>query len=116
MSSHDKFVDPPVVPVDKEKIKKIWKTAGILGFITAIEFAIAFSPASHGFKAFTFVALTIVKAFFIVAEFMHLGHEKKTLVYAILLPLMFLVWGIIAFLQEANTIFEATKSLWGYYQ
>ena len=95
-----------VQPVDKEKIKKIWKTAGILAIVTAIEFAIAFSPLAGGVKVFTFIALTIVKAFFIVAEFMHLGHEKKSLVYSIILPLVFICWLIGALLIQAVAIYN----------
>ena len=95
-----------VQPVDKEKIKKIWKTAGILAVVTAIEFAIAFSPVADGVKGFTFIALTIVKAFYIVAEFMHLGHEKKSLVYSIILPMAFICWLIGALLMQAAAIYE----------
>ncbi len=115
MAHHEEFVDPPVIPVDKKKIRKIWFTALILAVVTGIEFIIAFSGAGAGFKAFTFIALTIVKAFFIVAEFMHLGHEKRGLVLSILLPTAFLMWAILAFLIEADEIYQAIGNLWNYY-
>ena len=87
MGSHETFIEPAVVPVNPAKIKKIWITALILGVITAVEFIIAFTfPHSIiSLKVVLFLVLTIVKAYFIVSEFMHLGHEKKALVYSIIL-------------------------------
>ena len=35
--------------------------------------------------------LTIIKAAYIILEFMHLGHEKKSLKWTVLLPAMVLV-------------------------
>ena len=96
-----------VIPPDKEKIKKLWKIAGILGLVTAIEFLIAFTVGPGAFKISVFVGLTIVKAFYIVSEFMHLGHEEKSLIWSILLPLIFVVWLIIALLAQGDAIFTA---------
>ncbi len=110
MSAHNNHTtEVEVIPADRNKILKIWKVAGILAFITAIEFAFAFG-LDHTFKytkIFIFIALTVVKAFFIVSEFMHLGHERKSLVYSVILPLLFLVWAITAFLMESDAIFMA---------
>ena len=36
-----------VIPPNKEKIKKLWTVAGILGIVTAVEFVIAFTMP-HG--------------------------------------------------------------------
>jgi cytochrome c oxidase subunit IV len=38
-----------------------------------------------------FIILTLVKAGYIVLQFMHLGHEKKSLKWTILLPAIILV-------------------------
>ena len=38
-----------------------------------------------------FIILTIIKAAYIILEFMHLGHEKKSLKWTVLLPAMVLV-------------------------
>jgi cytochrome c oxidase subunit 4 len=38
----------------------------------------------------------VVKAFYIVSEFMHLGHEVKGLIYSVILPMIFIVWLIVA--------------------
>ena len=93
-----------VLPPDKEKIKKLWTVAGILGVITAIEFIIAFTmPAGHT-KTAIFVVLTIVKAGYIVGEFMHLKYETKVLLWSILLPVTFVVWMLVAFVYEGMKI------------
>ena len=97
-----------VQPADKNKIKKIWLTAGILAAITIVEFIIAFTiPLSmETLRIAIFVGLTIVKAFYIVAEFMHLKYEMKALIWSILIPLIFVVWMLIAFLYEGMAIFD----------
>jgi cytochrome c oxidase subunit IV len=91
-------------PADKSKIRKLWKIALILAVVTAIEFAFAIVLPRGPLLYFTFIALTIVKAFYIVAEFMHLKGEVKTLIWSILIPLIFVIWLIIALLAEASSI------------
>jgi cytochrome c oxidase subunit 4 len=49
--------------------------------------------------------MTIVKAFYIVGEFMHLKHEVKTLIWAILLPAIFVVWLLIALIYEGGHLY-----------
>jgi cytochrome c oxidase subunit IV len=93
-----------VIPPNKEKIRKLWKVAGILGVVTAVEFVIAFSMAHGPSKTFLFVALTIVKAGYIVLEFMHLKYEVKILFWSILIPMIFVVWMLVAFVYEGMAI------------
>jgi len=93
-----------VLPPDKEKIKKLWTVAGILGIITAIEFAIAFTMPHGPLKTAIFVGLTIVKAGYIVGEFMHLKYETKVLFWAILIPMIFIAWMLVAFVYEGTAI------------
>lgn len=95
-----------VIPADKKKINAILRVAGILGLVTAAEFVIAFTLGAGTFKTSIFIVLTIVKAFYIVAEFMHLGHEKKSLKLSILLPLMFVVFLIFILIYQGAAIFE----------
>lgn len=98
-----------VVPADKAKIKKIWMTAGILGLITALEFLIAFT-VPHEMemtRVSIFIAMTIVKAAYIVGEFMHLKYEVKVLFWSILIPMIFVVWMLTAFMYEGGAIFDA---------
>lgn len=106
MDVHHNTPQVQVIPKDKEKIKKIWKVAGILGIVTAIEFVIAFTIGSGAFKTFIFLALTIVKAFYIVAEFMHLSHERKALIWSILLPMIFVVFLIFILMYQGASIFN----------
>lgn len=89
-----------------EQRKVIWRTFWILLGITALEFAIAFTLNAGLLKTSIFVGMTIVKAFYIVGEFMHLKHEVKSLIWAILIPCIFVVWLLIALMREGGSIFD----------
>lgn len=93
---------------DKAKIRKIWVTAGILAVITALEFLVAFTiPLDmEEIRITIFVGMTIVKAFYIVGEFMHLKYEVKVLIWSILIPMIFIVWMLVAFVYEGMSIFD----------
>jgi len=93
-----------VMPRDEAKIKKIWKTAGILLLLTLVEFVFAFTLPRGILLYFIFIALTIWKAKYIMMEFMHLGEEAKPLFYSIIVPLIFLVWLVIALVKEGTDI------------
>lgn len=95
-----------VLPPDKAKIKKLWTVAGILGAITALEFVVAFTMGHGPLKTAIFVAMTIVKAAYIVGEFMHLRYEVKILLWSILIPMIFVVWMLVAFVYEGMKISE----------
>jgi cytochrome c oxidase subunit IV len=90
---------------DEQKIKKIWKTALILLAITVVEFIMAFTMDRGIILYFLFIALTVWKAKYIMMEFMHLGDEVKPLFYSIIVPLIFLVWLVIALVKEGSDIF-----------
>jgi len=94
-----------VLPRNKEKIKKIWKVAGILLFLTLIEFVFAFTMERGMLLYAIFIGLTLVKAGYIMMEFMHLKDEAKVLIWSIMLPLIFLVWLILALMREGTDIF-----------
>ncbi|GAB4250942.1 MAG: hypothetical protein Tsb0034_30000 [Ekhidna sp.] len=98
-----------VKPVDKKKIKHFLKVMWYLAIITAIEFAIAFTiPHDQKWlRIVIFIALTIVKAYYIVSEFMHLGHEKKSLKMSIVLPMLFVVFLIFIMIYQGGAILEA---------
>jgi cytochrome c oxidase subunit IV len=100
-------IDTNLSPEEASKatIRKVWKTAGILAAITAVEFVVAFMPGiPRTLKVVTFVLLTIVKAAYIVGEFMHLKYEAKTLLWSIVLPMTFIVWLLVALLVEGESI------------
>jgi cytochrome c oxidase subunit IV len=106
MAHSEQTTTVTVLPPDKARIKKLWQVAGILGIITAFEFAVAFL-VPHEMKdvrVWTFVVMTIVKAAYIVGEFMHLRHEVKVLMWSILIPIVFIVWMLVAFVYEGMAI------------
>jgi len=47
-----------------------------------------------------------VKAFYIVSEFMHLKQETKVLIWSIIIPMIFVVWFIIALVYEGGSILD----------
>ncbi len=87
--------------------RTIWITTAILAGITTFEFVIAGLVSSEGSlgiaKVVTFLVLTLVKAYYIIANFMHLGDEIKRLIQAIILPFIFIVWLIIAMMKEGDS-------------
>ncbi len=95
-----------VQPVNKDKVRQIWRVAIILGFVTGIEFVIAFTMDSGVLRTSIFVGLTIVKAFYIVSEFMHLKYERKVLIWTILIPTVFVIWLIISLIYEGGAIYN----------
>ncbi len=100
-----------VQPVDKSKIKGIWKIAGYMALITAVEYVFAFAMDAGMLRSTIFVGLTIWKAFFIVSEFMHLGHEVKGLIYSIILPMMFVIWLIVALVNMEGASIKQSRGI-----
>ena len=104
MAHGEEHAQVTVLPPNKEKIKKLWTVAGILGAVTAFEFLIAFTMHHGPLKTSIFIGLTIVKAAYIVGEFMHLRYEVKVLFWSILIPMIFVVWMLVAFVYEGIAI------------
>jgi len=91
--------------------KAIWRTFWILLIITVVELMLAILYYKTSFlpKHFLngiFVIGTLAKAFFIIAEFMHLKHEIKNLILSLALPAILFVWFLIAFLWDGNSYKE----------
>lgn len=84
----------------------IWRTFIILSVITAFEFTLAYLMKAGTLRTSIFVGMTLVKAFYIVGEFMHLKHEVKSLIWAITIPIVFIVWLLIALMTEGGSIFQ----------
>lgn len=91
----------------KAHVKKIWQVFWILLGVTALEFVIALGVGYEYYtlKVAIFVGMTIIKAFYIMGEFMHLKGEVKGLIWSILLPCVFVVWLITALLVEGGSIY-----------
>jgi cytochrome c oxidase subunit IV len=83
----------------------IWKTFWILLILTAIEFVIAFTMPANTLRVAIFCGMTIVKAFYIVGEFMHLKHEVKSLIWMVLIPTLFVVWLLVALIYEGGHLY-----------
>ena len=104
MASHvahetsEKEIPPP-------QTAAIWKTFWILLVLTAIEFVIAFTLPASTLRVAIFSGMTIVKAFYIVGEFMHLKHEVKTLIWMVLIPTLFVVWLLAALMFEGGHLY-----------
>ena len=97
-----------VQPAQKSVIMGIWKIALFMFLITAVEYVFAFFMDAGTLRSVIFIGLTIWKAFFIVSEFMHLGHEVKGLMYSIILPMLFIMWLIVALVNmEGAAVKEA---------
>lgn len=94
--------------------KAVWTATGIMAIVTVAEVGVAlfFGEAMPRMVLNTlFILMSAVKAFFIVAEFMHLKYEVRALVMSILAPLLFLIWFIIAFMMEGSSWLEL-RTLW----
>jgi cytochrome c oxidase subunit IV len=86
---------------------RIWKVAGILTAITCVEFFIALYmvPGHHmPIEAANpiYIVLTLVKAFYIVAFFMHLKFEKMGLILAVIVPILFIIGLILVLTNESH--------------
>jgi cytochrome c oxidase subunit 4 len=79
--------------------------------ITALEFAVTFIMDPSTLRNSILIILTIFKAFFIVAEFMHLKHETKGLIWTILIPMALLIWLLVALITEGSYIGEAVYNI-----
>jgi len=91
--------------------KPIWRTFWILLGITMVELALATIHLKTGFPPKyvlngVYLILTCAKAFYIIAEFMHLRHEIKNLIMTIAVPALLFVWFLIAFVSDGNSYRE----------
>jgi caa(3)-type oxidase subunit IV len=98
---HDEHMNPDA---HGSVFKRIWVPFFILFALTALEFLIAFTMPHGMARALIFLALTVVKAYYIVAFFMHLKFEKLTLALAIILPVAFVVYLIVLLMLEGGYI------------
>jgi cytochrome c oxidase subunit 4 len=91
--------------------KPIWRTFWILLGITMVELILATIHLKTGFPPKyllngIYLILTCAKAFYIIAEFMHLRHEIKNMIMTIAVPALLFVWFIIAFLWDGGSFKE----------
>src|SRR5579863_4656576 len=104
----DTVVETPGHGEPSFSTKIIWRTFWILSIITVVELALAILYYKTDFlpKHFInglFVIGTLAKAFFIIAEFMHLRHEIKNLILSLAFPAMLFIWFLVAFLWDGGS-------------
>ncbi|PAW93123.1 caa(3)-type oxidase [Mucilaginibacter sp. MD40] len=86
---------------------KIWKVFAILLGITVIEFIIALWLVPKGHIPLhwanpIYIVLTLFKAFYIVAYFMHLKFERIGLMISIIVPILFIIGLILVLTNESH--------------
>ena len=97
-----------VKPLDKSKVRTFLIVTLILFVVTLIEYGFAFG-IPHEYKMVRivlFISLTIVKAYYIVSEFMHLGHENKPFKRAIIFPAAFVLFFIFIMMYQGGAVFD----------
>jgi cytochrome c oxidase subunit IV len=112
MTAQETSADIAYQPEHTGGTKRIWKIFWVLSFLTIVELALGyFLYATHGDLGYTAVIstkivigiLTLLKAYYIVSVFMHLGDEVRNLIMTITVPLVLFVWFIIAFLADGDS-------------
>ncbi|OYU95090.1 MAG: hypothetical protein CFE21_12345 [Bacteroidetes bacterium B1(2017)] len=88
----------------KDMKSQIWKTFWILLAFTVIDIFFYFILLStHAmWKNWLFIFLGVIKAYFIVGVFMHMKFERKTLMYTIILPMVFVVFLVTLMIIEGD--------------
>ena len=109
----------------EDQKKLVFRGLILLGVLTLIEVAFALiarghvTPSikytegslMHYFYMFVMVAFSLYKAYFIVFKFMHMGSEVKGLAMSVLMPMLLLVWAVIAFFSEGGYWGESRKGI-----
>lgn len=102
----------------KSNQQKIWGVLIFLSIVTTIEVFLGIvkpAPLNMMFLRmkllnWIFIILTIVKAYYIAWDFMHIRDEKSNLKSAIVLPLVILIpYLIFILLAEADYIFDVMR-------
>ena len=93
---------------------KIVNVFFILCGITAIEFFIALYIVPHQILTYhsanpIYIVLTLAKAFYIVAYFMHLKFERVALIYSIAVPVLFIIGLILVLTNESHHWVDVIK-------
>lgn len=93
------------------QVSAVWRATLWLSIITIVEVAAALlwiykiDPSGTKPKMLLnsfFIVASLLKAYFIVGEFMHVRYETRALALTILAPTVFLIWFVIAFLWEGH--------------
>ena len=88
-----------------DMVKTIWRTFWIMLIVTIVEIIGALlypETMPRMILNVFFIVMSLMKAYYIVAVFMHLKFERKALATTILLPVVFLVYAIAVLLVEGD--------------
>ena len=101
----------------KSNVQKIWGVLIFLSIVTAIEVALGIVKPEILMNYFLsmklinwiFVILTLVKAYYITWDFMHMRDEKFGLQVSVVITLIFLIaYAAFIFLVEGNYIYAVS--------
>jgi cytochrome c oxidase subunit IV len=86
--------------------KKIWLVFWILLALTTVEILLGiYKPVSYDILKWTFIILTLVKAYYIIAYFMHHKQERKNFGLTMALPSFLLIpYILFILLTKMNSI------------
>jgi len=96
------------------------KTIIILGIITVVEVLFALLGKGYLKEGFeingailggVMIIMSVVKAYLIIFEFMHMKYEIPGLAKSVLFPTLLLVWGAIAFTWEGAYWHNSRKDI-----
>lgn len=99
----------------EESIKDVYKGLVLLAVVTLVEVVISLLGKGHlgidvsGSSTILWLVMlgligfSVYKAYFIIFQFMHMAGETKGFAMTVLLPMLLLVWALIAFFQEGNS-------------
>ncbi|MCG8475888.1 MAG: cytochrome C oxidase subunit IV family protein [Cytophagales bacterium] len=101
---------PEAKPANRQKVIQLLRIAMVVALITVVEFIFAYTVPKGMMLYSIFGLLTMLKAGFIIWEFMHLGYEHKVLKWAVIFPtVVFLAWLAVALVgSEGPTLLEET--------
>ncbi len=104
----------------KSNVQKIWGVLAFLTLVTAIEVGLGIAKPEILLKNYfldmkllnwIFIVLTLVKAYYISWDFMHLRDEKSSLRRAVVwTPIFLVVYLITILLFEATYIYDVFKN------
>ncbi|OQD43755.1 cytochrome C oxidase subunit IV family protein [Croceivirga radicis] len=104
----------------KSNIQKIWGVLIFLSIITAVEVILGIYKPDFFMKTYildmkllnwVFIILTLVKAYYIAWDFMHLRDEKSSLRRAIVwTPIYLIIYLVFILLFEATYIYDVFKN------
>ncbi|MBI4945804.1 MAG: cytochrome C oxidase subunit IV family protein [Bacteroidetes bacterium] len=80
--------------------KRLWNVFWLLLVITLVEVGLAFTPLNKDLLIALFFGFTLVKAYYIVAYFMHLKTETKEMGWMLIGPFIFIIYFIILMLYQ----------------